>query len=183
MQIKCLGCEEDILQPAFLEVNLPCQTCESCGGNWILLKDYLQWKNSIQEKQTELTNFNITEITDTKKTLICPVTGKLMSKYRISAKTDHRLDFSVYANAIWLDNGEWLLLKQQGLATELNRIVTDAWQKQIRTINSKEVLEQEYRKKIGDEDYEKIKEIRDWLSTHPHADFLKAFIMADKTSK
>ena len=181
-QMKCPSCQTGRLQPASLETLFSCQTCNSCGGSWVLLEDYFRWKASKPEEQNESADIDIIESADTKKTLICPVTGKLMLKYRISTESDCRLDLSPYANAIWLDQGEWLLLKKLGLTTQLNRIFTDPWQKKIRTTTSKEALEQVYREKLGDKDYDKIKEIRNWLASHPHADFLKAFMIADKSS-
>ena len=66
------------------------------------------------------------------------------------------------------------------MAGQINRIFTDPWQKKIREAVSKENLEQLYQQKLGAQDYEKVKEIHGWLADHPHADFIKAYIMSDK---
>ncbi|MFT5611914.1 MAG: Zn-finger nucleic acid-binding protein [Arenicella sp.] len=56
--------------------------------------------------------------------MVCPVSGRLMTKYRISKDIDHRLDLSPTASVIWMDKGEWGLLKEKGLAGKLNQIFT-----------------------------------------------------------
>ena len=182
--MKCPSCKTGTLKQAYLEELLPCNICDNCDGHWIQLEDYFRWKELKTANKNDATEINvdIVALSDTKKALVCPVTGKLMLKYRISKESDHRLDLSPYANAVWLDKGEWLLLKQQGLANQINRIFTDPWQKKIREAVSKETLEQLYREKLGEQDYEKVKEINSWLSDHPHADFIKAYIMTDRAN-
>ncbi len=179
--MKCPSCKTETLKSAYLEELFPCHTCDSCKGNWIQLEDYFRWKELKFEKQSDSSvDVEMVELTDTKKALVCPITGKLMLKYRISKESDHRLDLSPYANAVWLDQGEWALLKQQGLAGQINRIFTDPWQKKIRQAVSCENLEALYQEKLGEQDYAKVKEMRNWLADHPHADFIKAYMLADK---
>ena len=181
--MRCPSRKTGTLQQAYLEEYFPCYTCDHCEGNWIQLEDYFRWKNLKSENQKDASaDIDVVELADTKQALICPVTGKLMLKYRISKESEHRLDLSPYANAVWLDQGEWLLLKQQGLANQINRIFTDPWQKKIREAVSKENLELLYQQKLGEQDYRKAKEMRDWLTDHPHADFIKAYIIADNAS-
>ncbi len=181
--MKCPSCKTGTLKQVYLEELFPCHICDNCEGNWIQLEDYFRWKELKTENQNDATEIDvdIVALADTKKALVCPVTGKLMLKYRISKESDHRLDLSPYANAVWLDKGEWLLLKQQGLANQINRIFTDPWQKKIREAVSKENLEQLYQEKLGAQDYYKVKKIHGWLANHPHADFIKAFIMMDQS--
>ena len=176
--MKCPSCGTETLNYAYLDDALPCKACDSCQGNWLLLEDYLRWKELYSEKLKDVGDIDI-ELTETKRALICPVSGTLMLKYRISKDTSHRLDLSSAVNGIWLDKGEWTLLKKSGLAGKLNAIFTAPWQRQIRSESSAETFEQLYCEKFGNEDYNKVKAFRSWLVNHPNADALKAFIVAD----
>lgn len=176
--MKCPSCETGTLNYAYLDELFPCKTCDTCQGNWLLLEDYLRWKEHTSAELHDLGDVDI-ELTETKRALICPVSGTLMLKYRISKDTSHRLDLSSAVNGIWLDKGEWALLKKSGLAGKLNSIFTAPWQRQIRSESSADTFEQLYREKFGESDYEKVKAFREWLLSHPQADSLKAFIVAE----
>ncbi len=39
-----------------------------------------------------------------------------MRKLRLSTTTEHRIDYSASVAGVWLDKGEWQLLKEEGLA-------------------------------------------------------------------
>lgn len=176
--MKCPSCETGELLNSYLDDLFPCKTCNHCGGNWLLLADYLRWKDSHADAAIPPEDVNI-ELTESKKALLCPSTGSVMLKYRISKQSSHRLDLSPAVNGIWLDKGEWDLLKKNGLAHQLNAIFTATWQKKIRSESSADVFDQLYREKFGETDYEKIKEIRAWLQKNPHIDALRAFLISD----
>ncbi|WP_233468340.1 zf-TFIIB domain-containing protein [Zooshikella ganghwensis] len=176
--LKCTSCRQGSLTPGYLDMLFPCHTCDHCGGNWVLLKDYLRWKEANPDYQFEQATIEV-EAEDSKRAMTCPQTGKLMVKYRISKDTDHRLDLSPDVHGIWLDKGEWDLLKKAGLAGNLNAIFTDPWQRKIREANAKEVFEQLYKEQFGDDDYQKLKQTRDWINQHPKRSDLLAYLVAD----
>ena len=173
--MKCTSCKQGSLQPAYLDQLFPCHTCDHCGGNWVMLADYLAWK----ETHPDFT-FNAeageSVAEDHKQAMLCPVSGGLMVKYRISAHSDHRLDLSPAVHGIWLDKGEWALLKQAGLAGNLNRIFTDPWQRRIREESARETFVHLYEREFGVEDYAKVKAFREWLWQHPHKLKLLAYL-------
>lgn len=177
-EMNCPSCGNGNLEYAYLDELFPCKTCNHCNGNWLLLEDYLRWKETRPIKLKDEGQIDV-ELSETKKALICPVSGSLMLKYRISKDTEHKLDLSPAVNGIWLDKGEWALLKKEGLADKLNAIFTAPWQRKIRSEASADVFEQLYLEKFGETDYKKVKEIRDWLISHPHSDSLRAFLISD----
>jgi len=178
-QMKCPGCKNGQLRDAYLEEGLLCKTCDDCGGDWLLLEHYLRWKESCPAQETQVEQDIDVELSDSKKALICPISNTLMLKYRICKDSEHRLDLSPSVNGVWLDKGEWTLLKKSGLAGSLNAIFTAPWQRKIRSESSKDTFEQLYRRKFGDQDYDKIAEVRHWLDEHPQRDALRAFLIAD----
>jgi len=56
------------------------------------------------------------ELDESKQAILCPVTGTIMRKLRLSTSTAHRIDYSASVGGVWLDKGEWDLLKKEGLA-------------------------------------------------------------------
>lgn len=173
--MRCTRCKQGNLQDAKLEELFPCRTCDACGGNWILLKDYLQWKD--RNPNHDFAKATVETIPEAPKhAFVCPVTGSLMVPYRISTNTQHRIDLSPRINGIWLDKGEWSLLKAEGLAGSLNRIFTEPWQRRIRADASKETFAAMYAENFGESDYAKIREIRAWLAGHARRDGLLAYL-------
>lgn len=176
--MKCTACRAGNLVPSFLGALFRCHTCDNCGGNWILVEDYISWKERHPEHQFAEVSIENMDAEDSPGALICPITGGLMSKFRITRDNSHRLDYSAKVGGVWLNKGEWEMLVAEGLAGNLNAILTDQWQRRIRTEQASESFENLYRNKFGDEDFEKACEVRDWLQAHPQKADLRAFLMA-----
>lgn len=177
--MKCTSCKSGTLVPSFLEAQFRCHTCDHCGGNWILIEDYVSWKERNPSFEFNPGSIESMDAADTSRALLCPVTGGLMRKFRISDGTPHRIDYSTRVGGVWLDKGEWELLVAEGLAGSLNAILTDQWQHRVTLESSRAALSELHRNKFGDEDYEKANEIRRWINSHENSDELRRFIMTD----
>lgn len=180
--MNCTHCKQGTLQPARLDDLFPCHTCDNCLGNWIYLADYLTWKETCGDCNVPIPEHNIV-FEETKKAILCPETGGIMIKYRISQNANCRLDLSPAVNGIWLNNGEWDLLKQEKLATELNHIFTEPWQKQIRDASAKATLDAIYASKFGQETYAELKRIREWLKNQNQRADMIGFLSAQDPYK
>ncbi|ALU42851.1 TFIIB-type zinc ribbon-containing protein [Pseudoalteromonas rubra] len=177
--MKCTSCGEGQLRPGFIEGLFRAHSCDQCQGDWILIEDYVAWKERNPDYQfAEQIEFG-NEAEDSKRALFCPVSGTLMRKFRISASSAHRVDYSVATGGIWLDKGEWHLLKAEGLAGALNQLVTQQWQQQIREDTSQQNFADIYQDKFGDETYQRLRDIRTWLNNHPQKADLRAYLMAE----
>ncbi|WP_026957358.1 zf-TFIIB domain-containing protein [Aliagarivorans taiwanensis] len=178
--MKCTSCKQGDLTPCFIEGQFRAHTCTHCGGNWILIEDFVAWKERNADYVfAENIAFESDEASDTKKALICPVSGAIMRKFRISSTNEHRVDYSAAVGGIWLDSGEWELLKSEGLAGSLNALVTKQWQNQIKEQSAKQSFSDIYNDKFGDETYAKVKAIRTWLESQPQRADLRAYILAE----
>lgn len=181
--MHCPKCKTVELNDGYLEPSLASKSCPSCQGDWLLLDDYLNWKNTNQTACAEHINndndLNIEEIIDTKRALICPISGTLMTKFRITKDTEHRLDLSSATGGIWFDKGEWQLLKKFNIALQLNQIFTTAWQNSIRSEMTKEVLSKLYIDRFGQQDYQKLTEIKQWIDQHPQKEHIKSFLLSN----
>ncbi len=177
--MNCTSCNKGILTPSFIEEKLSVHTCTSCKGNWILIEDFVTWMARNPNHEFAEDHAFQSDISETKKALICPVSGVIMTKFHISTATEHRLDYSAAVGGIWLDNGEWELLKTEGLADSLNTLVTREWQSQVRENNAKQNFSQIYQDKFGVDTYAKVKEFRTWLNSQPQELDLKAYLAAE----
>lgn len=175
--MKCTSCKEGVLSPSFLEGLFRAHTCTVCGGNWVLIEDYVAWKERHPEHTfSEKADF---EIEETKNAMLCPMTGSIMQKFRLTHDSDRRLDYSPSVGGVWLDKGEWEYLKQEQLAGSLNSIFTAHWQKSIRDDSAKNTLSELYRERFGEESYTKAQEMREWLNAHPRKADIRAYILAE----
>ena len=176
--MECTACHEADLKPSYLEGLIPCHTCPACGGNLLMLTDYLKWLEHNDNPEFVQQTESQVEAEDTEMALLCPKTGSIMTKYRIATDSDHRLDYSPRINAVWMDAGEWELIKQHGLAGQLNQVFTDHWQKDLVSRESAEILATMYQRKFGDH-YEQIKTFRALLDEMQERHEVIAYLMAE----
>jgi Zn-finger nucleic acid-binding protein len=177
--MKCSSCKVGDLQASKLEGLFASHTCNHCGGDLILLGDFMQWQKL--NPGTDLhSHASIDVVTpETSKAMICPLSGTIMTKYRITADTEHRLDLSPTINAVWLDKGEWDLLKQKGLATKLNNIFTDHWQREVHEDEASEILNDLHVKMFG-EHFDDIKRFKKMLEKMKNSREVIAYLLADE---
>ncbi|QUM79793.1 zf-TFIIB domain-containing protein [Moritella sp. 5] len=178
--MNCTSCKNGALFPSFIEGLFRAHTCSSCGGNWILIEDYVSWKErNIDYQFSDDISIEESEIPDSKQALLCPASGSIMRKFRISSTNEHKLDYSAVVGGIWLDKGEWEWLKSEGLAGCLNAVVTQHWQKKIREKSAKDNFSDIYDAKFGHEVYSKIKQMREWLLVQDQKSDLRAYLLAE----
>lgn len=176
--MKCTSCRKGVLKPSHIDDLFPGYTCNHCGGNWLYLKDYLRWREKKEDADLPPPPADF-ELGESKGAIPCPKTGRVMLKYRISKDQQHMLDLSPDINGIWLDKGEWDLLKQEGLAMHLNAIFTDPWQRKIRSGKTREVFESLYEDVFGEQDYENLKDVRKWIYSKANKAEYLAYLLAE----
>ena len=174
--MKCTSCNSGELKPSFIDGLFRAHTCDNCEGNWILIEDYVAWKE--RNADLEFNQDANVEVDESTKALLCPVTGTIMRKFKLSASNTHKIDYSVPVGGVWLDKGEWQLLKNEGLAGNLNAVLTTQWQNAIRHESAKDNFAAIYKDKFG-EQYAKIKEMRAWLDEQPNKADIRAYLLAE----
>lgn len=175
--MKCTSCKAGVLSPSFIDGLFRAHTCTHCGGNWILVEDYVSWKEN--NPAYSFSDDVSCEAEDTESALLCPQSGTIMRKFRITSDSSHRLDYSAAVGGVWLDKGEWDLMKKDGLAGSLNAVLTAQWQKNIRMNTAKDNFADLYIEKFGRETYDRVKEIRQWLNEQPNKADLRAYLLAE----
>ncbi len=183
MALNCPGCKQGKLIPDYIDELFPCLSCKDCKGHWIKLIDYLYWLDRDPSASDEKGLTVDLQAEDTLNAMVCPVTGKIMLKYRLSIDNTHRVDLSPSIGAIWLDKGEWGLIKKEGLSRQLNKIFTDPWQRKIRAQRASDTLDAVYTKQFGPDAYDKLKEFRIWLDKQENKHLLMAYLHSENPYK
>ena len=174
--MKCTDCKKGMLSPRFLDGLFRVDSCTACDGSWILIADYVEWK----ERNLNYQFFETlkSEVKVSTSALLCPVTGSLMRKFRLSSKNSHRINYSSCVRGVWLAKGEWDFLKREGLAGSLNAVLTVPWQNNIRSVCAREKFTSIYKSKFGNESYSRVSEFREWVDNHPRKSDIHAYLFA-----
>lgn len=145
--------------------------------------EYLIWLKTQSPGTFDLTRLNNPDVllsdSSSSKPRFCPDCGHFMRSYLISSKIKFHLDRCNQCNGIWFDNKEWDALKAIDLHDELNQVFTIPWQRRIQNEISASKLRDMYLDRFGEDDYSKIKAIREWLLNNPNRNALIAYLKDD----
>ncbi len=158
----CPVCKEERLEVKVLAEQLKVFGCMVCGGNWVRHEDYLKF-GSVNTISNEKTTGKNLPVADSKQANICPDCGRILIKYRVDNKLDFYVDHCGNCNGVWLDRNEWENLCMNNLHYQINSFFTKPWQKKLRDEAAKNSLKDKYIRKFGRWDYERLKEMREWI--------------------
>ncbi|MGH1472564.1 MAG: zf-TFIIB domain-containing protein [Cellvibrionaceae bacterium] len=173
--MDCPKCKKTTLEATEIENGLVAAQCTGCNGMLIPLFSFRYWaKNLSSESSPEI---NPTPTEDSDNAIICSKCSHLMLKYLIGIEQKNKLDLCSSCDDVWLDAGEWQLLKQLGIHTQLASITTDVWQSDLRKQRQWNLEKSRYEKILGKKDFSKLIEFQEWLSNHPEKHHIKQFIL------
>ncbi len=172
--MMCPACGGRDFARATLDGGLPADSCKSCHGVWVELERYKDWRKSVPQVAAQEHAGEIGESNSPVR--LCPVTGRIMTRVRVSHADPLLLDYSAAAQAVWFDQGEWERLVSLGLHGQLDAIVSDKWQAGLKLAASQERIERAMRVRFGDVGYERLAAMRDWLSGQPNRSEMIAFL-------
>ena len=174
--MKCPVCKDTTLKSTRLESELKAATCASCGGKWISASDYWNWLDrhgeTLLEKEPEEAPI---EVSDNQKAKICPWCRHIMLRYKVGRGLNFTLDQCGNCNSIWFDRNEWEALKQRNLHDEVHLVFSAPWQDRIRKEETHQLLDSLYKKRFK-EDYDRVRQIKDWIDNHPEKDEILAYL-------
>ena len=173
--MDCPQCRGYQLKPFELEPGLVACQCPKCSGTLLPLMNYRYWAE--QQPEPVPAEQTLTEVEDSQQVKLCPKCACLMSKFTIGVEAKNRLELCNHCYEAWLDDGEWQLLKQLGLTKELTTIFTDGWQRKIRQQQHEANLKERYKKILGEEDFARIDEFKQWLVNHPEEAQIRQYLL------
>ncbi len=166
MKTLTCSCSESALFEAYeLAEGLPAQRCAACASVLLSLDDYRCWR----ERQPAVSEpaGPLPPSEEPARARICPACGRIMSRHRTGTAPDFRLDRCGACQLVWLDDGEWALLEQNGLALQLDQVLTDAWQQRVQALENQQRRDGQLRARLGEETFAEVRRIKTWLATHP----------------
>jgi Zn-finger nucleic acid-binding protein len=159
------------LQPKEIEPGLPAYECPQSGGYWVPLQAYEQWKanqpSSAGPPSATLDQAVAVGAEPKRAALICPESGVVMLRYKAGHGLPFHIDRSPATGGVWLDKGEWEALKQRGLQVNLNLIFTASYQRDLRSAEYAQKLEEVFEERIGQADFARVAEFKEWMIRHP----------------
>ena len=178
--MECPKCGAGELKPGKLEHNLPCALCSECNGALLPLVAYRYWRENFpaEVKRAEVTKA-LSDEDDTARAMLCPKCRRIMLKFKFAADTDHGIDVCTHCEEVWLDDGEWHYLRVRHIHGSLPSVFTEPWQRHLREQRTRNVLQGEWRKKLGAADFEEATKIHEWLKSHPKRAAILDFVMSD----
>lgn len=179
--MQCPKCQSRPLRATKIEQGLSAMGCMDCKGALITLIYYRDWidrtptiKEIDQNEQSLATA--LVEINDSKSALSCPKCSRLMNKYKISGQTENRIDLCSNCDEVWLDGGEWELLKILELAGKVPLVFTEHWQKELREKAGQKAREERLLQFVSQDDLAEAKKIKEWLSNHSEREKISFYI-------
>ena len=165
---QCPQCADSPLVHAMLTESLAGYSCGNCLGTLVSLVAYRAWrehtgKHALRSATPAIVDTTAADSIGAKK---CPKCRSLMSKYRISADRDNRLDYCAHCEEIWLDDGEWQLIESLVASGELTKVFTQSWQRAVRADVTETMEERRLRELLG-ADYDRFIEFARWLDAQP----------------
>jgi Zn-finger nucleic acid-binding protein len=169
------------LNRTLLDKNLPAYKCSNCDGIWISSNEYLSWLSpynilSVEEIDIDRDFDTPYPKSDHDQAILCPDCGRFLRRFEIWPNIEFYLDRCSTCNGIWFDRNEWQTLQSQNLHNKVNMFFTEAWQAKLRNEEMRQRFEEMFLELFGQADYQKIKEIRAWLTQNPNGDRLLAYL-------
>jgi Zn-finger nucleic acid-binding protein len=181
MPTPCPICSKTELNAITLEANLPALACPECRGTLLSLIAYRDWRQShAAPARAALELGEARSVADSTLLLRCPHCRGFMTKFRFSADAKNQIDWCDDCDAVWLDEGEWGLVEHLARSGQLAKIFDANWQKRLRDEQARRRGEERWKVQLG-EDYEKARELRNWLALHPKGKELVAYLYLSQT--
>jgi Zn-finger nucleic acid-binding protein len=163
-----------------IEPGLTAFICPESGGIWIPLQSYVNWQEQHRAEPTSVPQQFAPEITDDSKrrAYICPESGRVLLRYKVGHGLNFHIDRSPVSGGVWLDKGEWEALKSKGLHTQIHLIFTASYQRQVRTAEYDQTIEDNFKNRIGAPQYEKVVAFKEWLATQPKRREIVSYLLS-----
>lgn len=173
-------CSDSTLTLTELEPELFAYRCPRSGGVWIPLNSYLAWLEGPKAVRKAGSAESAEPKNDARRgALVCPESGHVMLRYRVGHGISFHIDVSPEGGGIWLDAGKWEALKSRQLHLQLNLISTPSYQRKLREEEHAQTMAQSFRERIGDHDFEKVVEFKEWLVRHPKRASIVSYLVHD----
>jgi Zn-finger nucleic acid-binding protein len=187
--MHCPKHKETDLKATRISGDLAAQKCSQCQGVWIPALEYSAW----QARQTQPSassdrpisqypaslaqspNFTPSEFDA--KAGFCPECGIYLSRAKIPLKTTFYVERCLSCSGIWCDRGEWEVLENLDLHTNVPQLFSNQWQAHMREVHQAEIERQTLIDKLGADAANRLFELVSILEKHEHGNFAAAYLV------
>ena len=174
--MNCPVCD-GTLEKSSRDEKLTVKECNKCGGEFIPSYQYYTW---IQVEQKPLPALKVeTPVQsphDSAPGKICPECGGIMTRHKIGRGLEFHVDRCGQCAGIWLDQGEWELLKEKDFHDKIHYIFSSVWKGELREQEIVLDKEEATRARLGEENYQKVKDFKDWYDTQTEKSLIMAYL-------
>lgn len=178
--MKCPACQHRGFQRVSLAPDLPALRCRGCGGHWLQARHYRRWLDARPASKGRPAPDHPGDSDalgdDSRPGKLCPDDGHFLVHRRVGRDIPFHLDRCGYCGGVWFDRGEWELLRSHGLHNDLHLIFTDAWQAKLRQEKRRDTERQRLIDAVGEQDYRRLVQVRDWVAHHPKRHELLSYL-------
>ena len=175
--MKCPICEHAILEYEKTVDDLSIYNCPSCSGHYLKYKDYNEWLKNNPDIAINDNNEEYIPEFDCKQAKLCPECHRILIKYNIDNKNDFALDYCRTCGSVWFDKNEYEFIKSKGLHNKIHQFFTADWQDKIKVDELKNTFIHQYIERFGENEYNKIKDIKIWIDSHSMKKELIAYLL------
>jgi len=164
-----------------IENNLTSHDCGKCGGNWIPSFEYWKWREQHKESLPEKSAGQAIPPNPSTGALVaklCPECNRILIRYKVGHGVNFSLDQCGNCGGVWFDKDEWEALKGRQLHDDVYSVFTAPWQAQVRSQESRRAEEEIYRGKFGEEGFDEIRRMKEWIEEHPRKQEILAYLMS-----
>ena len=183
MLSNCPSCQDSELVESPLQSGLRAHACSSCKGSFLLLQNYRSWRSSLMGAKVDESPDRVDtaeQASESQAIMRCPSCRGFMTKFRFSSDSRHQVDLCAACDAVWLDRGEWMLVEHLARSGLLTRVFEPGWQNRLRKEDARRRAEERWKTQLG-ADYERAREIRNWLAGHDQGKELAAYLFLSQT--
>ncbi len=174
--MNCPICKSNTVSTE-VETGLDVEICEE-HGMWIPALSYWKWIATQNISYPPVINdgeFESGEM-DTKSGKICNDCGQLLRRFAVGHGVSFHVDQCPNCTSIWLDAGEWEMLKKKNLHSAIHFMFSAPWQNKVRKIKEKEQYESLYRNKLGDEFFEEVQSFKKRILSHDDYSLIMTYL-------
>jgi Zn-finger nucleic acid-binding protein len=114
-----------------------------------------------------------------KRSGLCPSGHGIMIRARVDIDEPFYLEKCTACGGIWFDNGEWVRIAGNNLASVLGSLWSKAWQRKQRREKSRDSFLEMNRRLFGDLLFEEIMELSKKLKKHTEKDRAMALLQQE----
>lgn len=154
--------------------------CAGCSGCWLRSEDYWRWRAndpSITGPSGRSDGGPAPDPdADRPGFRTCPEDSYMLARIRVGGPPAFSIEQCRHCSGTWFDPGEWESLVSRGLSDELYELLSEEWQERFRAGGREAAEPEQWLKRLGESDFSRISEVKEWLDHHPKRSELYAFL-------